>query len=62
MTTITIMNDVYRLLLAAKAEGESFSEMLRRKFRERGDIMEFAGAWSSVSDDEAEAIRKRLEQ
>lgn len=60
--TITIMDDVYRLLRAAKSEKESFSEVLRRKFTARRDIMEFAGAWASISDEEAEAMKKKLRQ
>lgn len=54
------MNDVYKLLLATKAEGESFSDVLRRKFREKGDIMELAGAWSSISDEDVEVMKKKI--
>lgn len=60
--TITIMDDVYRLLRAAKSEKESFSEVLRRKFQAKRDIMEFAGAWAKISNEEAESMKKKLRQ
>ncbi len=58
--TITIVEDVYRLLKAAKRGDESFSEVIRRKLSERKDIMEFAGAWGSISDPEAERMKETI--
>ena len=64
--TISIMNDVYDLLAARKAEGESFSDVLRKTLHKKRSIMEFAGIWSRVSDEEIEltkeAIRKLREE
>lgn len=60
--TITIMDDVYRLVKASKSENESFSEVLRRKFKAKQDIMEFAGAWEHISDEEAELMAKRIKE
>ena len=57
--TITIMEDSYDLLLKGKRKNESFSELIRRTFK-KGSIMEFAGAWSDMSDKEADELKARL--
>ena len=58
--TITIMEDVYKLLRLAKRADESFSDTLRRKLVEKKDIMQFAGAWRDMSDSEAEAMKRDI--
>ena len=57
---ITIMEDVYKLLKAVKRANESFSDMLRREIGERTSILEFAGAWSGLSDAEVSAIKEDI--
>ena len=42
--TISIMDDVYKLLLRNKMRSESFSDVIRRNLKKKRDIMEFAGA------------------
>lgn len=60
---ISIMEDVYKLLLSRKNENESFSEALRRELKRKKDIMEFAGAWKNiVSDNGAEDMKKKIEK
>jgi predicted CopG family antitoxin len=58
--TISIMDDVYDRLVALKQPNESFSDELRRLTEIKGSIMEFAGAWSDISDEEAEKIEKGI--
>ena len=58
--TISIMEDVYELLLARKKLHESFSQVIRRKFREKKDIMEFAGAWAHLSEAETEDMKENI--
>ena len=60
--TISIMNDVYDLLAARKAEGESFSDVLRKTLHKKRSIMEFAGAWSGVSDADIELAKKAIRE
>ena len=60
--TLTIMEDVYELLVRNKKDGESFSQELRRVLPKKGDIMEFAGAWKHISDEEAEEMKKAIYQ
>ncbi len=57
--TISIMDDVYRLLLMNKRNSESFSEVIRRNLKKKRDIMEFAGALR-ISDEEAERIKENI--
>lgn len=59
--TISIMDDAYRLLRARKRENESFSEVIRRVFENKKDIMEFAGSLSNLSDEEVDDIKMIIE-
>lgn len=58
---ISIMEDVYRLLLARKMKNESFSDVIRKEFKKKRNIMEFAGAWK-ISDKESEEIKKNIKK
>ena len=63
--TITITKDAYEKLASNKKEGESFSELINRNFTRKGnvgDIMKFAGAWSDMSDEEADELKKNIEK
>lgn len=60
---ISIMDDVYRLLLARKMTNESFSSVIRRELNRKKNIMEFAGAWKDViSDKEAEEMKRDIKK
>ena len=59
--TISIMNDVYELLVRYKKPNESFSEELRRIVPKKGDIMECAGLCAHMGDNEAEDIKKTID-
>ena len=48
--TLTIMEDAYELLKRQKRKDESFSEVIRRELGKKRNIMEFAGAWSHLSE------------
>lgn len=58
--TISIMDDVYNLLVRHKKSNESFSQEIRRLVPKKKDIMEFAGAWSHLSSKEADDIKKEI--
>ena len=60
--TISIMDDVYELLVRHKKHKESFSEELRRIVPKKGNIMECAGLWAHMSDKEAEDMKKSIRQ
>lgn len=58
--TISIMDDVYKSLLKHKKNSESFSDELRRILESKGDIMGVAGAWSDISENEAEYMKNTI--
>lgn len=49
---IAIADDVYEILAKEKREGESFSDVIRRLGKRRRSLLEFAGAWADIPDDE----------
>ncbi len=57
--TISIMDDVYERIKTLKAPGESFSDILRR-ITSKVDIMEFAGSWKDITDEELKKIESKL--
>jgi len=58
--TISIMEDVYEILFRKKHTGESFSEVIRRITGTKKDILEFAGSWKDISDNDAEKMKKKI--
>ena len=61
--TISIMEDVHKLLILNKLKNESFSDVLRRLLsNNKNDIMKFAGAWNEVSDDSIEQMKENIER
>jgi predicted CopG family antitoxin len=58
---ISIMDDVYDLLKSMKRSEESFSEEIRRLIKPKGSILDLAGSWSDMSDEEADKIKENVE-
>jgi len=54
------MDDVYKLLVRNKRHKESFSDELRRVLKRKRSIMEFAGAWKDIDEEEAEKMKKNI--
>jgi len=52
---ISVTEDVYDLLSKMKLEGESFSDAIRR-LAGRRRLVDCAGLWSDVSEEEMEAF------
>lgn len=62
--TITVTEEAYKALAGDKNKDESFSEVILRTHKRKGkveDIMKFAGAWSDMSDEEANKLKKHIE-
>jgi predicted CopG family antitoxin len=53
---ISITEDVYDMLSKLKLEDESFSDAIRR-LAKRSRLVECAGLWAGMSDEEYEAVR-----
>ena len=58
---ISIMDDVYDILISNKRENESFSEVIRRISGRKKDIMRFAGSWSFMSDKDVKIVEDNIE-
>lgn len=54
------MDDVYGRLVALRRVDESFSDELRRLTDTKGGILEFAGAWKDMSDEDTEKMKKTI--
>ncbi|MEK6808997.1 MAG: antitoxin VapB family protein [Nanoarchaeota archaeon] len=60
--TISIMDDVYELLVRNKRESESFSDELRRLLNNGGSILECAGLWSDLTDEQLKQMEDALKR
>ena len=60
--TITISIEAYNALLREKRPGESFSDVILRLIKSRGDVMDLAGAWSDVTDEAVEDILRGIRE
>jgi len=60
--TISIMDDVHNLLLSRKRINESFSDVIRRVFGQKKDIMEFAGIWKDIDDKTIGKMKKEIRE
>ena len=60
--TITITEDAYKALASDKNGGESFSEVLLRTHKKKGDISRFIGAWKHIPDRVIEDMKKDIER
>lgn len=58
--TIAIMDDVYDLLKIRKLPDESFSDELRRLVKGKGSIMDLAGAWKDISEEDANKMKRAI--
>lgn len=59
--TISLSDDAYRILGAAKRPGESFSDVVRRVFK-RKPISSFAGAWEGLEKEKIKEIRELIKK
>lgn len=57
--TISVTEEVYKLLSRIKLPGESFSQAIKRLVR-RSKISECAGLWSDIPDEEMEELLRRI--
>jgi predicted CopG family antitoxin len=59
--TISLSDDAYRILSAAKKPGESFSDTVKRVFKKK-PLSSFAGAWSGLEKEKIKEIRELIKK
>ncbi len=59
--TLTITEEAYELLAREKKGKESFSEVIKRLARERGELKDSFGAWT-MSQEEEERVFSNLKK
>lgn len=60
--TISVTEDIYKLLSRMKLKSESFSEMLARLARKRGSLSDCAGLWKDMSGEEIEELKEGMKE
>jgi len=60
--TITISLKAYEALLREKRAGESFSDVILRLVKSRDRILDLAGAWSDINEDEIEKVFRSIRE
>jgi predicted CopG family antitoxin len=58
--TVTLAEEAYQSLAAAKREGESFSQVVRRLTGSNVRLSDFVGAWKGAPKRELARIRRFL--
>jgi predicted CopG family antitoxin len=58
---ISVTDDVYELLTKMKLKNESFSDTIRRLAKRR-NLVDCAGAWSDVPEEEMRALGEGLRE
>ena len=59
--TISIMDDVYKLLILNKLKEESFSDVIRRVLSKKNDsLLDLAGSMKSISKTDANKMKKDI--
>lgn len=56
------MDDAYEILARQKKPNESFSEEIRRLVPKKGNIMECAGLWADISDEQAKQMEEAIKK
>ncbi len=60
--TITISLEAYEALLRIKKPGESFSDVILRLARKHRNLVDLAGTWSDVGDEELSEAFKEVRE
>lgn len=59
---ISIMEDVYELLVRSKRKEQSFSDIIRKEFSKKGKISECAGILSDLTEKQFSEMEKAIKK
>ena len=62
--TITVTEEAYKALASDKKKDESFSEVILRTHKRKGNVenlMKFVGAWNHIPDEVIDDMKKDIE-
>ncbi len=60
--TITISLEAYEALLRIKKPGESFSDVILRLVRKHRSLIDLAGVWRDISDEDLYEVFKEIKE
>lgn len=60
--TITVTEEAYNTLKSDKEKDESFSQLILRTHKKKGDISEFIGAWKHIPDKIIDRMQRDIEE
>lgn len=58
--TIALDREAYEILKAQKKRGESFSAVVKRVFKSRRSVADFAGIWKDAPKEDIETVRRAI--
>lgn len=59
---IAITEEAYNLMLRHKRPNESFTELIKERFKKGKKLTDYAGIWADMPEDEWKAIEKGVEE
>lgn len=60
--TIPVTDTAYNLLLSMKSEDEDVSETIIRLLKKKSRLVEYAGLWRDIPDEEIEEIEEGMKE
>ena len=60
--TLSVTEDVYHLLAREKFKDESFSEVIKRLVKTRGKLIDCAGLWKNLTDEDIQEMKNQIKK
>jgi predicted CopG family antitoxin len=54
------MDDAYNLLVLNKMQNESFSDVIRRVFQKKSNLLDLAGSLKSIDEKDAKKMKRNI--
>lgn len=60
--TLSVTEDVYYLLAREKFKDESFSEVIKRLVKTRGKLIDCAGLWKNLTEEDIQEMKNQIKK